>query len=427
MAVSTVGTDQKTGMNTDINEVAYRLSIRYESDYGQHCDNLTIQHNNLHAVIGTLPAAIRNDLESSGNENAKTYDYIRGKLFNNNDQVQTIAIALEDFIRHPGHNIDIEPRYGRFYPATLFNSEKLAPNNNMSNSVNNRMIPIRIIDLMYKELLVNTSHPLCDYNTTLTIERFEQRHDAQSIEAPIEVPQLNARQIPDFLTGPGMQLRYNDKATDFFSGDALQRVDETIDSDFYSQARLIDHLDQAAQKQLKSVYNDLIPPHSEILDLMSSINSHIDDKLQSIKITGIGMNEEELAANPCLNEIIVHNINQEQQLPFDDASFDIVVCSLSIEYITQPSRLFDEVARVLRPDGRFIISFSNRWFPTKAIQVWNNLHDFERIGLVMEYFIASAHFGDINTWSLRGIPRPVNDKHNIPLSDPVYVVWANRE
>ncbi len=427
MAVSTVGTDQKTGMNTDINEVAYRLSIRYESDYGQHCDNLTIQHNNLHAVIGTLPAAIRNDLESSGNENAKTYDYIRGKLFNNNDQVQTIAIAQEDFIRHPGHNIDIEPRYGRFYPATLFNSEKLAPNNNMSNSVNNRMIPIRIIDLMYKELLVNTSHPLCDYNTTLTIERFEQRHDAQSIEAPIEVPQLNARQIPDFLTGPGMQLRYNDKATDFFSGDALQRVDETIDSDFYSQARLIDHLDQAAQKQLKSVYNDLIPPHSEILDLMSSINSHIDDKLQSIKITGIGMNEEELAANPCLNEIIVHNINQEQQLPFDDASFDIVVCSLSIEYITQPSRLFDEVARVLRPDGRFIISFSNRWFPTKAIQVWNNLHDFERIGLVMEYFIASAHFGDINTWSLRGIPRPVNDKHNIPLSDPVYVVWANRE
>ena len=427
MTVSTVGTGQKTGMNTGINKVEYRLSIRYESDYGQHCDNLYIQHNNLHAVIRTLPAAIRNDLEPSGDESAKTYDYIRGKLFNNDDKVQTFAIAQEDFIRHPGHNIDIEPRYGRFYPATLFNSEKLTPNNNVGNSVNNRTIPIRIIDLMYKELLVNTSHPLCDYNTTLTIERLEPEHDGLTIETSDEVPLLNARQIPDFMTGPGMQLRYDDKATDFFSDDAFQRKDETVDSEFYTQARHINHLDEAAQKQLKTVYNDLIPPRSDILDLMSSINSHIDDRLERNKITGLGMNEEELAVNPCLDDIIVHDINQQQRLPFDDASFDIVVCSLSIEYITQPSRLFDEVARTLRPGGRFIISFSNRWFPTKAVQVWNNLHDFERIGLVMEHFIGSAHFGDINTYSLRGIPRPSNDRHKIPLSDPIYVVWADRE
>ena len=160
---------------------------------------------------------------------------------------------------------------------------------------------------------------------------------------------------------------------------------------------------------------------------MSSINSHIDESIEIKKITGLGLNREELETNPILDEIIIHDINQNHRLPFDDASFDIVICSLSIEYITHPLKLFDEVARILRPEGRFIISFSNRWFPTKAVQVWNNLHDFERIGLVMEYFIGSAHFGNINTYSLRGIPRPDNDKHNIPLSDPVYVVWANRE
>jgi len=415
MAISTVGTGQKTGMNTGINAVTYRLSIRYESDYGQHCDKLYIQHNNLHAVIGTLPAAIRNDLESSGDGGAKIYDYIKGKVFSNDIAAQTFSVSRVSFIHNPVNNITIEPRVGRFYPAGLFNSENL--------HTSNPMTPLRIVGRTAAELLVDTSHPLCDYNTTLTIERVEKKYD----QLPVEAPRLNANQVPDFLTGPGMQLRYNDKATDFFSGDALQRADETIDSDFYSQARHINHLDEAAQVQLKSVYNDLIPPRSDILDLMSSINSHIDDRLERNKITGLGMNKEELAANPGLDEILVHDINQQQRLPFDDASFDIVVCSLSIEYITQPSRLFDEVARILRPDGRFIISFSNRWFPGKAVQVWNNLHDFERIGLVMEYFIASAHFGDINTWSLRGIPRPVNDKHNIPLSDPVYVVWANRE
>lgn len=418
MTVSTVG----SVTSTDINEVSYRLSIRYESDYGQHSDNLYVQKKNIQAVIKTLPAVIINDLKTIDDETSKTYDYIKGQLFNNDAQVQTMAIAEEDFIRHPGHNIDIEPRYGRFYPATLFNSEKLA----LSNSMGNRVIPVRIIDLMYKELLVNTSHPLCNYNTTLTIERLEPQLEAQT-EAPVAVPLLDARLIPDIMTGPGMQLRYGDKATDFFSGDAFQRADETIDSKFYSQPRHINHLDVAAQKQLKSVYNDLIPPHSEILDLMTSINSHIDDRLESKKIIGLGMNEEELAANPRLDEIVVHDINQQQRLPFEDASFDIIVCSLSIEYITRPSRLFDEVARLLRPGGRFIISFSNRWFPGKAVQVWKNLHDFERIGLVMEHFIASAHFGDINTWSLRGIPRPANDKHNIPLSDPIYVVWADRE
>jgi len=398
------------GTNTGVNESSYRLSIRYESDYGQHNDNLYIQQKNLSAIAETLPAAMSKDLNSFTDESYITHDYIRGKLFNNNNQAQTIVIALEDFIRHPGHNINIEPRFGRFYPATLFKSEQLA--------TSNRMLPLRVIELKHEELLVNTSHALCDYNTTMTLERYESQQQVRT---------LLAKQIPDFLTGPGMQLRYAGKATDFFSDDPFQRADNVIDSEFYSQPRHINHLDDAAQAQLKSVYHDLIPAHSVVLDLMSSINSHIDQRLAIKKITGLGLNKKELEANPLLDERIIHDINQDQRLPFDDASFDIVVCSLSIEYITQPSTLFDEIARILSPDGRFIISFSNRWFPTKAVQVWNNLHDFERIGLVMEYFIASAHFTDINTYSFRGMPRPDNDKHNTPLSDPIYVVWADRD
>ncbi len=400
--------------NTLDNACSYRLSINYESHYGNHSDYLYIQEKNLGIVIKSLPAAIRNDLNTFDDEtsrtNIKTYDYIKGKLFNNDNQAQTLSVALEDFIRHPGHNIDIEPRLGRFYPATLFNSDRL--------KTNKLMVPLRVVELMYEELLVNTSHALCNYNTSVTLERYKSDHEAQT---------LLSKHIPDFLTGPGMQLRYADRATDFFSDDPYSRADDTIDGEFYSRARHINHLDETAQAQLKSVYNDLIPAAGEILDLMSSINSHIDNRHDIKKLTGLGLNKEELEANPLLDEIIVHDINQDQRLPFDDASFDTVVCSLSIEYITQPSILFDEVARLLRPGGRFIISFSNRWFPTKAVQVWNNLHDFERIGLVMEQFIESAHFGEINTYSLRGLPRPVDDKHNIPLSDPIYVVWANRE
>ena len=397
---------------------SYRLSIHYESDYGNHSDYIFVQENNLAVLFETLPAAVSNDLKTFADGAseaddvlyARTYDYIKGRLFNNDNQVQTVTVALEDFITNPGHNINIEPRAGHFYPATLFNSERL--------KTNKPRVPLRVVELMHEELLVNTSHALCDYNTSVTLERYLSDFEAQT---------LPGKHIPDFLTGPGMQLRYADRATDFFSDDPYLRSDDTIDSEFYSRPRYINHLDESAQAELKSVYNDLIPTSGEILDLMSSVNSHIDGRLNMKKITGLGLNKEELEANPVLDEIIIHDINKDQRLPFDDASFDSVVCSLSIEYITQPSELFDEAARILRPGGRFIISFSNRWFPTKAVQVWNNLHDFERIGLVMEHFIESAHFSDINTYSLRGLPRPVDDKHNIPLSDPIYVVWANRE
>jgi SAM-dependent methyltransferase len=284
------------------------------------------------------------------------------------------------------------------------------------------MTPFRIIHIDDKNLVVSTDHPLCDYDVSVRLELYApgtlDKFDLSTIP--------RKAQIPAFLTGPAMQLRFADRITDFFSDAPYQREDEQADSDFYSKARLIDHLDKNALKQLQSLYSELIPPGSTVLDLMSSTNSHIDNRLPLKKLAGLGMNREELEANQRLDKIIVQDINQQQTLPFDSASFDIVICSLSIEYLTSPADTFREIARILRPHGRFIVSFSNRCFPTKAVRVWNNLHDFERIGLVMEHFITSAGFGSINTCSYRGLPRPVDDRHDLPLSDPVYLVWADR-
>ena len=109
-----------------------------------------------------------------------------------------------------------------------------------------------------------------------------------------------------------------------------------------------------------------------------------------------------------------------------DNEFDGVMCTVSVEYLTRPMAVFSEVARVLRPGGRFVVTFSNRWFPPKAIRVWQELHEFERMGLVLEYFLQSGGFGGLNTLSNRGLPRPTDDKYypQIRLSDPVYAVWG---
>jgi hypothetical protein len=117
-----------------------------------------------------------------------------------------------------------------------------------------------------------------------------------------------------------------------------------------------------------------------VLDLMASWESHLPADHGLGEIVGLGLNEEELNANRLFGDHLVHDLNREPRLPFDDASFDAVICSLSVEYLTQPFEAFAEVARVLRPGGRFITTFSNRWFPPKVIRTWEQLHEFERLG-----------------------------------------------
>ena len=105
-----------------------------------------------------------------------------------------------------------------------------------------------------------------------------------------------------------------------------------------------------------------------VLDLMSSWISHF--RSDPVSLTVLGMNERELEANRQANERMVHDLNRNPELPFPPASFDDVVCCVSVDYLVRPLDVFAEVARVLRPGGRFVCVFSNRLFPTKAIRGW---------------------------------------------------------
>ena len=81
---------------------------------------------------------------------------------------------------------------------------------------------------------------------------------------------------------------------------------------------------------------------------------------------------------------------------------------------------------MLKPGGIFVLTFSDRWFPPKAIRIWSEIHPHERMGLVLEYFLRSGGFRDLGTYSMRGLERPLADRyiHRTPDSDPVYAVWG---
>ena len=59
------------------------------------------------------------------------------------------------------------------------------------------------------------------------------------------------------------------------------------------------------------------------------------------------------------------------QLPFEDASFDLVYCKQVLEHVERPRELLAEVARVLRPGGSFAGSTSQlEAFHSRSIFNW---------------------------------------------------------
>jgi SAM-dependent methyltransferase len=146
---------------------------------------------------------------------------------------------------------------------------------------------------------------------------------------------------------------------------------------------------------------------------MSSWISHLRHPPRSLTV--LGMNATELDANRMATARVVHDLNADPRMPFDDASFDDVVCCVSVDYLTRPIEVFRDVARVLRPGGRFVCTFSNRVFMTKAIAAWLYADDTVRCRIVAEYFERSKVFGTVTIARRTPIGHP---------GDPLFAVWA---
>ncbi|MBF6568018.1 MAG: class I SAM-dependent methyltransferase [Candidatus Binataceae bacterium] len=203
-----------------------------------------------------------------------------------------------------------------------------------------------------------------------------------------------------------------------FTPDHFRRIDESADENFYDFPRKTVHIDDSAIATVREIYLARMPSGGRILDLMSSWRSHLAAELAPLSVVGVGLNRPEMEDNPALTEIVVHNVNRSARLPLDDRSFDGAVMTVSVQYLTNPIQTFAEVGRVLRPGAPFVVTFSNRMFPTKAAAIWVNSSELERILIVEEYFRQSGCFQKIEV---------IGQRHAGPLADPVYAVLGFRD
>ena len=206
-----------------------------------------------------------------------------------------------------------------------------------------------------------------------------------------------------------MSLRRRSPAPDISAPGFFDRSDERDDAVFYGPPRLVHHIDDAAIAGVSAFYDE-IGAGGDVLDLMSSWVSHISNPPRHLTV--LGMNTAELEANTRADTVVVHDLNADPILPFADATFDTVVCTVSVDYLVRPVEVFADVARVLRPGGAFALTFSNRCFPTKAVRGWLAADDAGHMAIVEAYFRASGAFGEPSSRE-----RPSG-------GDPLFAVWA---
>ena len=180
-----------------------------------------------------------------------------------------------------------------------------------------------------------------------------------------------------------------------FSPKIFRRQDESPDERFYDFPRFVNHIDDAAIAAVTELYREFFTGGSAILDLMSSWVSHLPEEKSFSRVAGLGLNAAELAANPRLTENVVQSLNREPLLPFGNDEFDGAAICASVQYLTEPIKVFREIARVLKDNAPLVVTFSNRCFPTKAVYAWNALDDTGHVELVREYFARSECFREI--------------------------------
>ena len=200
-----------------------------------------------------------------------------------------------------------------------------------------------------------------------------------------------------------------------FPAEFFDREDEGDDADFYAQPRFVVHIDTPTIAALTQAYRELLPPSGAVLDLMSSWVSHLPAEMRFTDVCGLGMNALELAQNPRLTRCVVQDLNQQPELPFEDASFDAIINAVSLQYLTQPVAVLRSCARVLRPGGIHVIALSHRCFPTKAIRAWHVIPPLQRVHLVRAYFERAGSYDAASVWD-----------RSPEEADPLWLIWARR-
>jgi SAM-dependent methyltransferase len=100
---------------------------------------------------------------------------------------------------------------------------------------------------------------------------------------------------------------------------------------------------------------------------------------------------------------LVDLVARAEQLPLDNARFDLVICTQMLEYAAKPSLVIDEIYRVLRPGGKLLLSVPSA-APDAGEESWrllptglrSLLASFQRVEVIAEGGSVAGLFRTVN-------------------------------
>ena len=104
---------------------------------------------------------------------------------------------------------------------------------------------------------------------------------------------------------------------------------------------------------------EVINPGSVVLDLGAGagIVKQMNFRGLAGKVCGIDL-DPRVTTNPYLDE---GRVAAGESIPYSDATFDVVFSDNVLEHLAEPTRVFAEVGRVLKPGGQFLLKTPNRF------------------------------------------------------------------
>ena len=193
---------------------------------------------------------------------------------------------------------------------------------------------------------------------------------------------------------------------------AFDKADRSPDAEFYAYPRLVTHIDDGAIAAVTRVYR--------AAPAVRRSNTGSDEQLGE-PFAGrcrvrLGRWPRYERGRACGKRTALYGgscrtSTSSRRSPLADNAFDGACLCVSVQDLQRPVEVFRDVARLLRPGAPFVVSFSNRCFPTKAVAIWQGLSSPDQQRLIGAYM---RRAGFINVAE--------ECRQYLPAGDPLWVV-----
>ena len=139
--------------------------------------------------------------------------------------------------------------------------------------------------------------------------------------------------------------------------------------------------DTDALEKLEQHFEVFMNPSAKILEIGSSSNSAIPPKYENVARLSL--------TDDAFNNLESTKLTADKSLPYESNSFDYIVVSSGVEGIEDPRDLFKEIWRVLKPEGRCLISFQSKPSSSvpKPMKMWTTMTDEQKIWIAGRFIL----------------------------------------